>query len=404
MAETSDPKVIALRSVFADDDSLVVRISDQLAHLAKIQHPQRSLAPLTPAQVARGLNTAFWASLGFEEGRPTRVRLAFVEPDLVEGAIQFQEGVQFEIRRITKLAPAVVPGGSLGVSAATGKIWGMLPNGLGPWLNVLTIALSAPGVLQVDVGPLKPFAVVSNGEATLISGASLARELQRRLRKRLPQDDIQETQAIWRECLLLADLVRAVLEQGHGGTLLFVPDAQGAWSDDVAFAHRFAKANTIIRDTIRGEIGAEESRNAAWIRLQEASIPDELKNQATVATLGYQRAHEPALRQVAAYAAVDGAVVITRELAVLGFGAKITTPASAATEVFLAGPEPGKQPIKRESIGNAGGTRHQSAARFVAQNKETTAIVVSHDRHVSMMFWGEQLGGVVMIRNAHWWR
>ena len=46
----------------------------------------------------------------------------------------------------------------------------------------------------------------------------------------------------------------------------------------------------------------------------------------------------------------------------------------------------------------------QRVVRFVVRNKETTAIVVSHDRHVSMMFWADELAGVVMIRNAHWWQ
>jgi hypothetical protein len=198
--------------------------------------------------------------------------------------------------------------------------------------------------------------------------------------------------------------VRTVLEAGHGGTLLFVPDPQGRWRNDVTLVYRFARANAILGDTIEQELDGEERRGAAWMKLQEAPIPEELKNEAAAIGIGaYQRVHEPALRQVAAYAAVDGAVVLTRELAVLGFGAKITAAATAATEVVLGGPAPGTQTFERKPIEAAGGTRHQSAVRFVGSNKDCIAVVVSHDRHVSMMFWGEQSGGVVMIRNVEWW-
>ena len=50
-----------------------------------------------------------------------------------------------------------------------------------------------------------------------------------------------------------------------------------------------------------------------------------------------------------------------------------------------------------------GGTRHQSAAQFVAGNRDAVAVVISQDRHMSVMHWGEAINLVAVIRSVEWW-
>jgi hypothetical protein len=109
-----------------------------------------------------------------------------------------------------------------------------------------------------------------------------------------------------------------------------------------------------------------------------------------------------ALRRVAPYASVDGAVVVTRNLDVLGFGAKIHTP-HAVGPVLVTGPQDEPTRADMRPMEDTGGTRHQSAARFVAAHHGCVAVVVSHDRHISLFFWEESLASVRMIRNVDWW-
>jgi hypothetical protein len=394
-------KVVPLGSLFTSENAFVVTMVEQLAHLATIGLPHRRSRPLTAAEVVLVLREAFWASLTVDEGRPTRVRLVVIEPDLGESALAFKEPVPYEAAQVSRLAPAVAPSGALAVSSATATIWGMLPGGVGSWLDVLTILISGPGVLHLDAGPLRAYAVISGGRATLTSGASLAHELRRRLRKSFPPEDIGETQAVWRECLALAALVRRVLDQGHGGTIIFVPSAEGMWAGSMEFGCRFAKTNTILRDAVRGEIVTEGKQSAAWMRVQQAELPDDVKLEVMSALPGRAPRDDGALAHVSCLAAVDGAVVITSDLNVIGFGAKLAV--GEVPQVFKAGPEPGVQRMELIPIEKTGGTRHQSAVRFVGKHRDCVAVVVSHDRHISLVYWAESLEGVVLVRNAHWW-
>ncbi|HNG95209.1 MAG TPA: diadenylate cyclase, partial [Acidobacteriota bacterium] len=54
-----------------------------------------------------------------------------------------------------------------------------------------------------------------------------------------------------------------------------------------------------------------------------------------------------------------------------------------------------------KSIENIGGTRHQSAARFVNENQEAMAIVVSQDGHISIFVW-DNVHGVCAYKNLEY--
>ena len=107
------------------------------------------------------------------------------------------------------------------------------------------------------------------------------------------------------------------------------------------------------------------------------------------------------MRPTASLAKVDGAIVVTRDLKILGFGAKITTDAQVQVAMFR--PESGNQQVVLSRLEDTGGTRHQSAARFVSANKDSVAIVISQDGHVSVMHWDELNKLVAVVRNAEWW-
>jgi hypothetical protein len=87
--------------------------------------------------------------------------------------------------------------------------------------------------------------------------------------------------------------------------------------------------------------------------------------------------------------AVDGATIVTYDLDVIGFGAKLQlSPESVVPkQIFNVDPLDHKDWIAPLKLEQLGGTRHQSAARFVADQKDSIAFVVSQDGDVSAYVW-----------------
>jgi hypothetical protein len=381
--------VVTLAPMFAAGEVLVQRIVDQLAQFAKTPTLRKTQA-LTAEQAAHALDVAFWASVGANEGRPTRARLLFAEPALLPSPLRFAAPIPYEPARVGRLAPGVPEGGCLGVSPSAMSIWGMTAVDPGSSINALEIVIPMPGVLHVRIGPLRPFCVVSNGSAVVLSDAALRlpERLRVLLRKSLVGRKLEATQRAWRECLVLAALARRILLRGTGGTLLLVPGESGSWLHAIEIAYRFASPDTALRAAVTTELDGGEERAFS------PEAPEGIRWQAVGATPGHLSAEAAALRRVAPYAEVDGAVVVTRELEVLGFGAKIVV-TSGTTHVLIDDDD--------ASIEDTGGTRHQSAARFVGKCSDCAAIVISHDGHISLLHWDAEHKAVRMVRNAEWW-
>jgi hypothetical protein len=105
---------------------------------------------------------------------------------------------------------------------------------------------------------------------------------------------------------------------------------------------------------------------------------------------------------MASLANVDGALVITRDLSVIGFGAKIAVGTGGAPPVCIRRLEPGTQEVVPTTLEDVGQMRHQAAIRFAAANKDAVALVISQDRHISVIHWDEERSSVAVIPNAEW--
>jgi hypothetical protein len=233
----------------------------------------------------------------------------------------------------------------------------------------------------------------------------LVAHFQNKLHKALPASgDFVETQAIWRECIAMAQLARSVLSLGHGGAILIVPGKSGDWLSSITFAFRFSVPDATIPEIIRNELKETAAQGEALQKLSQAAISEELRS-------GLYRLFgktswgdmRTGVLSTAALSAVDGAVVVTRDVRVLGFGAKISVADTSPPPMCPFQPQPGMQRVVQSSPEDIGGTRHQSAARFVAAHRDTLAVVVSQDRHMSIMNWEPELDAVAVLRNAEWW-
>jgi hypothetical protein len=396
--------------LFSPQDQTVHRIHDQLVYLEKIKRgtafPVDPVRLLTEDQIAELIETAFWASLRPNEGRATRFCVVAAGRETFLDALAFATPVPYHEGQIVRLAPAVPHGGCILVSVSGGglNIWGFGRSRAGTWVDSVTIEVSEPGTVRVGVGPFQTFAVLDGRSNSILEGThiGLPHYLGAVLRKGLPGNDVLEAQAVWRECLVLAILARMIVAEGHGGILLIVPDEKGAWAGDLnPFAYPFARPDTTIRDGIRRELRDSQAQGEMIEQLWQSDLPDDLKHRVAGAVAQGAWYNEQAVRAIASLSGVDGAIVMTRDLRVLGFGAKLAA-SSPTAQVSLLRPEPGSEP-EPCPLRDVGGTRHQSAAQFVGGHRDVVAVVISEDRHTSVMHWDDRSGSVVVVRNAEWW-
>ena len=389
-----------MTNLFCPDDDVLVRIHAELH--------ARDCVPVTPEQLARLVETAFWASLEVNEGRPTRVRIALVAVDHGIDSAIFSAPVPYDAQQIAKLGPATPQDGCLLVTVVDGAlwIWGMARQRPAGRSGVLILDVWEPGVVRVGIGPYPAFAVLNGRTDAVIEGlsANLPRYLQRVLAKVRPADSVLESKACWRECGVFADLARMIVADGHGGIVLVVPDEVGPWMDSLnPFAYRFATADTSIADTIRRKLRRERDTADVIQKLFSEESADSFEDSLRGTVSSWPVDVDRGVRAVASLAEADGAVVMTRELAVLGFGAKIAVRGNTLPQTALFRPVPGDQDGAVSPFEDIGGTRHQSSARFVDAHHDAVALVISQDRHLSVIHWDGGAGALCVLRNAEWW-
>jgi Probable sensor domain DACNV len=400
-----------MTKLFTLENDAIQRIHNKLAHLATITPPwpSASVQPLTREQLSNLIETAFWASVRSNEGRATRVCITVASPKTVPGALAFKTPQAYDRSQIVKLAAAVPPNGSLLVSADSDQlhVWGFSRSRGGWGIDTVSIEISEPGTIRFCIGPIRPFAVLTGDAVQFIEGTSidLAAHLQRVLHKALQSNEYIETQAIWLECLAIRNLARTIVEDGHGGIILIVPNAPSDCLNYLdPFDLLFETPDTSISDAIRQSLRSQFAEGEAFQRLSEKIQPDDQRDLFTLINsrpqLDWGASRET--RHIASLAGVDGAIVMTGDLQTLGFGATIAVPKEVVSPIVILSPEPGPQPVALSQLQDVGGTRHQSAARFVAATRETVALVISQDRHLSVMHWENEFNAVAVIRNAEW--
>lgn len=352
------------------------------------------------------LIACFRASLRTEEGRRTRFNVAFVQPchpqrPKEEGScwwpLRFTDpGLPLSERELVKLAQAADPRQELiGVRRASGAaggdltIWGTLVVGLRWWefrhartMNsqrvgppYLTVQVVAPGTLVV-AGPKGSLRFVGDEpeDGRLVALIDLA--WRSRMWSDVVQSEVQAWPTLWARSVDV--VLQSIAEAGHGGALFILPDDAIPSTLDVKYciepaSARLPKAAHSMQD-------AEDEKNRA-----SPSSMDMVLVNAAWSTLD-SRKHEwlEAAECVARHAGVDGAMLLTRDLRLRGFGAVVrhaTEHKSPMIERAFDAGALGREPY---DLG-ARGTRHRSAAIFCAQNPGAAAFVVSQDGDISAM-------------------
>jgi len=395
---------LKLAELYHDDQVQAFRVLNEDA----MKYPSRrrfyaAFKPFSKERVKRYmrrlLEVSFWASLLKEEGRHHQFAVVFCspasysypEPDAVGlNRFVFKEPLPFDATTVAKLAPALESKEDIGV-------WPMTQRGekgelgeLGIWgcaapLHESELKLNAiePGQIMLSLGDYLK-ARITGLTAEFVDEHS-ARVLSDFCGKSRPvsQDDYLVGSHRRLDPAKIAFAMRA---HGHGGTLLILANDNATWEKSIDMTQlRFA--------------GQPYERAKRALAQRDKALQQFSANLHSSIDIARQ-----SLDSIGQLTAADGATLVTCDLAVLGFGAKIKpmTPGRVPEAVWVLAPFEGSEPARRKLSEVFPGTRHQSAAQFVFdQEHEAMAIVASEDGRLSVFVWDEK-EGLSVTPDAEW--
>jgi hypothetical protein len=383
------------------------------------------------------ISVCYQASLLRDEERPVRFRLIFLAPDRLPAnqgpptglhRILFTDPPPFTERELRKLSPSVDFYGSLiglwrdeknGFSiwgiVHSGSRWAQSLHGGGkgfhPLPDSLVINVISPGRITVnngstEIGTLNSGKIVSPSMAVFDSmwvrsefssivdeELALHREARSRVKKPWAAIDPGFLGTIKKQVLMR--IIGRIRSYRHGGTLISIPDE---------LKKKFLSKNPYVRVKY-SFIDEEPSRRLRTLIVKIANELAELygsaenpervagwteyltsKNQ-TLSRLDeslFEWAH-----LVAGMTQVDGAVLLTHRLELIGFGAEISGKLERVDEVAHALDPEGIESLKEPTGGF--GTRHNSVYSFCNALHDTVAVVVSQDGTAQLVKWNRNM-------------
>ncbi len=353
------------------------------------------------------VNAAFAASLQSEEGRPVRLQLLF-DPHEREVTAIYDDPLPYSASNLVKLAPTIdigfrsivvapeQPGHDalriigvtdLELSQLANKPMRLVGGGLTTHpaaTQSMKLSVFGPGCVRIETG--SSFFELRDCSIRFpftVSQIKYVREWYEEAGQQLdfshlPEDPVVGDVTGWAHRRQIAgqqlvrrtwgSILNKVCNARHGGTFLVVPkDADVSTRLRLTYAMKSDRLQVAIHKRASFEPGLSNPNyrtSMAGSNLDDAHFSE--RDLARTSDL------------VASFAAVDGAVVLERDLTVLGFGAEILETKIPSESEFI---EFGKHPHGRpdEKPLSSFGMRHRSAYRFCENVEGAIVFVVSQD-------------------------
>jgi hypothetical protein len=387
-----------------------------LARWVTAHWPAESPLSLSPELLHEALSVAYQASMMTEERRPTRFRLLLtpaaslpLDGEANRGVLplRFDRSRPFNADELRRLAPSTPFETSLiGADEEGGalRIWGIAHSGpawLAPtwggrdpgsnWTLDPIVHVNGPGQIAVRragalVGALERGALVDAAIDVFESAWLPAMFMREREEVRVWHGAAQAgrttptavehsligriSQHMLRRCIQLVRGAR------HGG-LLLVQDVEDGVVDSLRLKYRFAQHEPTRR------------YRALLLRLLEALADSTNKPSigwsdfVTSASAELERLEQAVFEWSRVVANLDGAVVVDKRFALVGFGAEVSAELPTPSRVWRALDREGSR--RRPEDVEAVGTRHRAGYRFVNDHPGGLAIVVSNDGGVTFV-------------------
>jgi hypothetical protein len=375
------------------------------------------------------LDVCYHASLLTEEGRPTIFRVAFIssstpvspprrEPVPLEPIMRYAlcPPVPFTVGELRRLAPVADPRRVLIAVEQIGEgagrrlqIYGLIDVGMALWEmarherisgtaspEALVVAATRPGELSISRGDhpvirLRGGEVVSPTQSVLFRGPvarfflNASDELIREACERsgVHQDPEEDDGLSFSHLWFIESILLHTAELKHGGALLFVQDAvadnDARLQEAVSIKYRLP--STRPRDALLAAMAVRLEHNDLDERLHERRTVKQEDLETLEALAWHQRDLEDSSRDAAQFigslTAVDGAVVLTDKLRIIGFGGEVRGSGPGTDTIHIAQNEEGDESTAAPFTGY--GTRHRSAFRFVENMEPSVAFILSQD-------------------------
>lgn len=314
------------------------------------------------------IDSAFWASFRREEGHTPTISLAFLPPGQVVRPLTFEPSLPLEPEALARLAPAVKNAGiHLGVWNERGTlgVWGVARR-----LPALCFVLEviAPGLLVLKHSP--------GGQGKFVNIAVLEGDTVKIVDERgasVPDcPDVVSallgfgSPAQRKESAnVFVQIAVAMRAHGRGGALLVVPGDSDRWLQSIVQPVRYVVKPPFseIKELVLQQTGERAGRR--W--------QDELTQ---------------VVEAVAGLTAVDGATVMNDRHELLAFAVKIARhdESTRIQQVLVTEPVEGMTPSTLHPT-QLGGMRHLSAAQFVYDQRDASALVASQDGRFTVFQW-----------------
>lgn len=395
-----------------------------LAAYVRAHWPAGETLWLSHELLSEVLAVAYHASLTAEEARLTRMRLLLTPRDALpeagaptQGALRlrFDRPRSLTVDELRQLAPSAPFESSLvGIDAFEGKlrIWGLAHSGpawLAPtwggrsvvptWTRDPIVHVTGPGLITVRcagklVGAIEQGHLVDAQMDVFDSQwlpavfADVRAEIQRAhaaAQAALASPTAVETSLIGRiGQQMIRRTIQLVLGTRHGGLILMADAPRGVGSAaelaGLAFKYRFeasepaGRYRTLLDRLLAGLAARTTNTTVDWVDFANDTSPELTELEQQIFELS---------RLLAGLTAIDGAVVLDKRFALLGFGAEVSNDAPAVPRVWRALDLEARrrEPSAVEDVG----TRHRAAYRFVQQHPRGLALVISQDGGVAFV-------------------
>jgi hypothetical protein len=374
------------------------------------QHSLDMLAPITDGGVRQLISLVYYASLLAEEGRFPRFKVLCQD---MKGSISLVSRIKSvlldSVEPLRRLAPACTnPGCALLIAERNGQLFCEGVGTIGG-MGYGTV-LGLPGVVGVGSNPSLRIEVFGPSHVRVGEMMAPSYEIQAGKVRQLVSYDLLKANAVrdatqerlTREVipvigehfsgaikniqpllLVLSIMLRRAADARHGGAFIFLP-VGAAKGEDYGIKILYPTTNLDLGDDLVKQWHAfgDVAKSGTKEEYEQAIRTAERRRSKTMTDT----------EAVANFSAVDGCVVLTRDLRVLGFGAKI----DVLSEQSEGSPRRFKHIASdtvyqdAEFMRAIGGTRHQSVARLSQVHQDLWAYTISQDGEVKLFHSDEK--------------
>ena len=378
---------------------------------------EESEGRLTREGLRRVVELCYRVSLSTEEGRHPRF-VVFVPAPSAEGHMglvaDLEPPVALTAQTLRRLVPSIPAGGHALFVVERGD--DLLAEGVvslrdatdvpqlgrpavsfGLGLPGFTVRVDGPGQLratekgltwELNTGHVRPVSHYAILRVVQDWFASLSLWLVRRHREEAGADAVREREGLGDPSLVFDSVwsfvLSATIAQGHGGCFVVLPDA-----DETNLKLKYRVADMDLFEAVY----------RYWDACFDSALLSDaaLLEQRTARWEGARRGMYSTARALANLANVDGCVVLTNRLRVVGFGGEIRVPEEDVANSACVDADPRSLERRGEVELQQFGTRHRSAYRLCARRPGTLAFVVSQDRDLRVFYGRRDRPGEVCL-------